>query len=176
MIKLALTAIGTLLCLGTTATAQSFSHTHGEKGHHSHDTTIYTVSGDCCCDTQGHSTVIRSNDELHGAATSRGHITRTYTRTSVHPTVERRVYIRTVPQRAVHHRTTSHSHHHQSEHRQNHHQSHSARTHHQSYSGLSHDERRARDYASAEAGHSDRAHAWAHYDRRWRLRTNDKRH
>jgi hypothetical protein len=145
------------LCLSLPSLAQQFSHTHGSKGHHSHDVTTYTVSGTCCCPT--HSSV-----ELSGAT---HHSTQTYVRRYTHPVIERRTYTRVVEphiSHSTHRRIVRVDSHHQ------HHKQHDHKT------VLSHDERRERDYALAGDGHDDRAQAWAHYDRKWRSRTNDKRH
>ena len=165
MIKFTVLGAAAALSLGLPAMAQTFSHTHGSKGHHSHDITTYTVTGSCCCPT--HSTT-----ELHGAA---HHSTHTYVRRYTHPTVERRTYTRVVEPHAAHSYSRSYSSH-QSHHRHHSTQHHSSHSLHHHKPGLSHDERRERDYALAGDGHSDRAHAWSHYDRKWRSRTNDKRH
>lgn len=165
MIKFTLLSVTAALCLGLPAMTQTFSHSHGSKGHHTHDITTYTVTGSCCCPS--HRTT-----ELHEAAHQ---TTRTYVRRYTHPTVERRTYTRIVEPYAGHSHSRSYSSHqtHHSHHLAEHHSSHSQ---HQHHSVLSHHERRERDYALAGDGHSDRAHAWAHYDRKWRSRTNDKRH
>ncbi|MEP1143379.1 MAG: hypothetical protein ABJH52_06640 [Henriciella sp.] len=159
MIKLALGAIALALSIAFPAAAQSFSHTHGEQGHHSHDTTIHNVSGDCCCMT---------THRTHAPKQVR----RTYTKTYVHPKVERRVYTRTVPNERTHRRvkTRGHGHGHGHGHKQHRSTHTSTKT-----PALSYDEQRDRDYALAGERHNDRAQAWAHYDRRWRSRTNDKR-
>lgn len=163
MIKLALGALALALSLAFPAAAQSFSHTHGGQGHHTHDTTIHKVSGDCCCVT---------THRTHAPKQVR----RTYTKTYVHPRVERRVYTRTVPNDRTHRRVKphGHSHHRRHGHSQIHGHHHSSnqstRT-----PALSYDELRDQDYALAGRSHNDRAEAWAHYDRRWRSRTNDKR-
>ena len=165
MIKFTLVGAAAAFCFSLPAMAQTFSHTHGAKGHHSHDITTYTVTGSCCCPSH-------SATELHGAAHQ---TTRTYVRRYTHPTVERRTYTRIVEPYAGHSHSRSHTsyHSHRSYRSVEHHSTHSQ---HQHIRVLSHDERRERDYALAGDGHSDRAHAWAHYDRKWRSRTNDKRH
>lgn len=161
MIKYTLAGLVTALCLGAPAFAQTFSHTHGTKGYHSHDITTYTVTGSCCC-CCGTGPAM----ELSGTA----HQTpRTYVRRYTHPTVERRTYTRIVEPYRLDHVSRNQ---HRADSRIVHHEVH---RHHQEQV-LSHDERRERDYALAGNGHSDRAHAWAHYDRKWRSRTNDKRH
>lgn len=165
MIKFTLVGAAAAFCFSLPAMAQTYSHVHGAKGHHSHDITTYTVTGSCCCPSY-------SVTELHGAAHQ---TTRTYVRRYTHPTVERRTYTRIVEPYAGHSHSRSRTSHqsHRSYRSVEHHSTHSQ---HQHIPVLSHDERRERDYALAGDGHSDRAQAWAHYDRKWRSRTNDKRH
>lgn len=165
MIKFMMASAVSALCLSLPAMAQTFTHTHGATGHYSHDITTYSVSGSCCCPTQ-------SSTELQGAA----HPTaRTYVRRYTHPTIERRTYSRVVEPHAARTYTRSYSTLHSSyrHHEAERHTSYEAQ--HREHV-LSHDERRERDYALAGEAHSDRARAWAHYDRKWRSRTNDKRH
>mgnify|MGYP001799484030 CR=1 FL=1 len=161
MIKFILAAMAATLCLSAPAFAQTFSQTHGAKGYHSHDITTYTVNGSCCCCCGAN-----TSTELLGAAHQ---TTRTYVRRYTHPTVERRTYTRIVEPQATYNYSREYR---RAERRVVHH---GAQSHHQERV-LTHDERRERDYARAAEGHSDRARAWAHYDRRWRSRTNDKRH
>lgn len=198
-------SLGAALCIALPATAQSFTHTHGASGSHSHDTTIRTTSGSCCyVNTCSHG---HSYGTHHGPHHRQGHhkkkhhdhsshslqgapvVTRTYTRTYVHPHKETRVYSRTVPGHVTHrshsHRTYSyrghghraHGHDHRSHghhHGHRHGHTHKDKTH--GPYGMSHDERLQYDYAYDGERHDDRDRAWAHYDKRWRSRTNDKRH
>ena len=161
MIKHVLAGLASALCLSAPALAQTFSHTHGTKGYHGHDITTYTVTGACCC-CCGAETATELLNPSHQT-------NRTYVRRYTHPTVERRTYTRVIEPHTSYH--ASREHHHE----------HSQVVHHEAHSYhaapiLTHDERRERDYALAGQGHTDRAHAWAHYDRKWRSRTNDKRH
>lgn len=160
MIKFLLAGLASALCFSAPAFAQTFSHAHGAKGYHSHDITTYRSSGDCCCCNTHRSS------ELLG---STHHTTRTYVRRYTHPTVERKTYTRVVHPHSSHHYSGHHHHDHRTiVHRETHEHPHKH--------VMTHDERRERDYARAGDGHSDRTHAWAHYDRKWRSRTNAKRH
>lgn len=166
MIKFILAGLASALSLSTPVLAQTFSHAHGAKGYHSHDITIYRTSGDCCCCCNTH-----RSTELLGSTQQ---TTRTYVRRYTHPTVERKTYTRVVHPHSSHH----YSGHHHSKH--HHHDQrtivHRETQKHPHKHVMTHDERRERDYARAGEGHSDRTHAWAHYDRKWRSRTNAKRH
>ncbi len=161
MIRLTLAALASVLCFAAPAVAQSFSHSHG--GHaHSHDTTIYTTSGTCCYD-QGCGNSLSGLSTLAGAPA----VTRTYARTySQGPTITR-TYKQAAPTYATSHRTYTHSSHrtrhgsHASHHPQ--HRDHGGQgSHHRS------DDR-------APIYHTDRGEAWAHYERRWKRRTNTRR-
>ena len=161
MIKFILAGLASALCLSAPVFGQTFSHAHGAKGYHSHDITIYRTSGDCCCCCNTH-----RSTELLGSTQQ---TTRTYVRRHTHPTVERKTYTRVVHPHSSHHYSGHHHHDHRTiVHRETHEHPHKH--------AMTHDERRERDYARAGDGHSDRTHAWAHYDRKWRSRTNAKRH
>ena len=166
MIKHILAGLISALCLSAPVFAQTFSHTHDTKGYHSHDITTYRTTGTCCCCCNTH-----TSSELLGSA---HHTTRTYVRRYTHPTVERKTYTRVVHP----HSSRNYSGHHYSKlhHHADHHVVHRQHHKHPHKHVMTHDERRERDYARASEGHSDRTHAWAHYDRKWRSRTNDKRH
>ncbi len=165
MIRIALLSLGTLNLFGFAATAQSFSHSHGHSGYHSHDTTIHVTRGTCChehhCGSRSHS---HSRHHGHSSHSSHGshsshhsprtrHVTRTYTRTYVHPHTTTRTYTRTVqpthitryyvtPQPKTVHYYAPHEQH----------------------------------LDDRTIYHNDRGEAWAHYDRKWKSRTNTRRH
>lgn len=169
MIRSALLLLGTAACFSAPAVAQSFSHTHGHSGYHSHDTTITVTHGDCCKTTHtcghsshtshsshhghgshhgnhhahGHSHNHQAHHGHHSGHRSRsGHVTRTYTRTYVHPHTTTRTYTRTVPAAVTH--TT--------------------------YPGQ-HIVNYPAQVPHYNVQHTDRDKPWAHYDRNWKSRT-----
>ena len=116
MIKLISACFGAFAMMTLPALGQSFTHQHGEHGTHHHDTTIYVTQGTCCVQTYscGHTTHHTTSSHVHhhdhahhthnhpnelagSAHHETGKVIRTYTRTYVHPHVERHVYTRTVP-------------------------------------------------------------------------------
>ena len=171
MIRSALILLGTAACFGAPAVAQSFSHTHGNSGYHSHDTTIIVTHGDCCQTTHtcsqtshsghgshhGHSNH-HGNHHPHGHGHHSGHhqshghhsghsshssqVTRTYTRTYVHPQTTTHIYTRTVPATVTH--TT--------------------------YPGR-HIATHSDHVPRYNVQHTDRDKPWAHHDRKWKSRT-----
>lgn len=176
MIRPAIALLGAITCFSAPALAQSFSHTHGASGFHSHDTTITTTSGTCCqtVHTCGHASHSGHHGSHHGHnghsshhsahhghtshTTHNPHVTRTWTRRIVHPETTTRTWTRTVPGTVIHRESHTHSGH-----------NHGQVT-------IVHPAPVAphviveRDPVYAPL-HTDRDRAWSHYDRRWKSRT-----
>ena len=170
MIRSVIALLGAITCFSAPALAQSFGHTHGAEGFHSHDTTIQVTHGTCCqtvstcghASHSGHHGHSSHHSSHHGHSghtfhdSHSGHVTRTWTRRIEHPTRTTHTWTRTVPGTVVHRGHQTHS------------------SHVTTYPGtITHT-------GSIHPGHphqvraplhTDRDKPWAHYDHRWKSRT-----
>lgn len=145
--RTAIIGFATVLCAAP-AMAQIFTHTH--NGHrHSHDITLETTHGTCCQAVPCDAATTSHTRVLSGAPAKTRTVTRTYTRTHVtQPSVKRQ------------YSTSSRSHYdHQTQRKQS--RGHVYNT-------------RNRGPVMPGYRQNDRADAWAHYDHRWKSRTDTR--
>lgn len=175
MIRSVIALLGAITCFSAPALAQSFSHTHGAEGFHSHDTTIQVTHGTCCqtVSTCGHASHSGHHADHHGHSSHQsghhghtahsGHVTKTWTRRIVHPETTTHTWTRTVPGTVTHRGDHTHSSH--------------VTTHPitvTTYPGtITHPDPRYPVHPNQVRAplHTDRDKPWAHYDHRWKSRT-----
>ena len=156
LISATVLALGAALGLAAPASAQTFTHT--VNGHtHSHDITTYQTVGTCCVTqhtcTGGHDhnhthTTHAPTQYTHTVTSAPVRTVRTYSVPAPVTTVTRHVYVQPAPV-YVHRPAPVYIH------------TPAPRPVYQTYS---------------VARHDDRDRAWAHYDRGWKSRTNNRRH